>query len=206
MEKNKIGRARHFTSRLLRESIALWQKYQAKEISLLAYRRRGRKLQSEINHHLRDRSLSDGDNQRLLDGIGMQADRGRLTLFLRHPGIEPTNNLAERGLRPAVIARKVSHCSKNERGAKAYSVLKSIFTTLSLRTDSMATAMGKKRKPRWPWTNLLMKKTRKPFSKPPMQTSDLRGECYLRSKNSFEFTSPHATSSSAPRLSPAWST
>jgi hypothetical protein len=33
------------------------------------------------------------------------------------PEIEPTNNSAERGLRSAVIPRKVSHCSKNERGA-----------------------------------------------------------------------------------------
>lgn len=145
VEKNKTGRAKHFTSHLkalLRQGIALWQKYQAKEISLLTYRRRGRKLQNEINHHLRDRCLTDRDNQRLLDGIGLQADRGRLTLFLRHPEIEPTNNRAERGLRPAVIARKVSHCSKNERGARAYSVMKSLFVTISCRTKSIVHAFA----------------------------------------------------------------
>ncbi|MCW5981201.1 MAG: transposase [Bryobacteraceae bacterium] len=38
--------------------------------------------------------------------------------FLHHPDVEPTNNRAERALRPA-IARKVSHCSKNTRGAEA---------------------------------------------------------------------------------------
>jgi len=89
---------------------------------------------------LRDRPLSDADNQRLLDGIGYQHDRGRLTLFLRRPEIEPTNNRAERGLRPAVIARKVSHCSKNQRGAKTYSVMKTIFTTLALRTNNIVKA------------------------------------------------------------------
>ena len=145
VEKNKTGRAKHFTShlkKLLREGIALWQKYRAKETSLLTYRRQGRTLQNEINHHLRDRCLTDRDNQRLLDGIGLQADRGRLTLFLRHPEIEPTNNRAERGLRPAVIARKVSHCSKNERGAKAYGVMKTIFTTLALRTNNIIKAFS----------------------------------------------------------------
>jgi len=84
------------------------------------------------------RALSDADNQRMLDGIGYQHDRGRLTLFLERPEIEPTNNRAERGLRPAVIARKVSHCSKNQRGAKTYSVMKTSFTTLALRTREPA--------------------------------------------------------------------
>lgn len=46
-------------------------------------------------------------------------DRGNLLRFLRVEGLEPTNNRAERALRPAVIARKVSHCSKNQRGAEA---------------------------------------------------------------------------------------
>jgi hypothetical protein len=60
-------------------------------------------------------------------------DRGRLTLFVQYPEIEPTNNRAERGLRPAVIARKVSHCAKNQRGAKTCAVIKTILTTLALR-------------------------------------------------------------------------
>ena len=35
-----------------------------------------------------------------------------------------------RALRPAVIARKVSQCSKNERGAAALSAFKSVICTL----------------------------------------------------------------------------
>jgi transposase len=145
IELTKKGRAKDFTrklKKLLQEGIALWQQYKKKEINLLTYRRRGKKLQKAINYHLRDRSLTDVDNQRLLDGIGMQETRGRVTLFLRHPEIEPTNNRAERGLRPAVIARKVSHCSKNERGARTYSVMKSIFVTLSYRTKSVLKAFS----------------------------------------------------------------
>ncbi len=40
--------------------------------------------------------------------------------FLSAPFVEPTNNRAERMLRPAEIARKVSHCSKNQAGADAF--------------------------------------------------------------------------------------
>ena len=69
---------------------------------------------------LRPRRLRDADNQRLLDGIGLQHDRQRVLNFLYNPEVEPTNNRAERVSRPAVIARKVSHCSKNERGAEAF--------------------------------------------------------------------------------------
>ena len=80
--------------------------------------------------HLRDRALSDEDNQRLLDGIGTQHDRARVLSFLTEEGVEPTNNRAERDLRPAVIARKVSHCSRNERGARAFEAFTSVLQTI----------------------------------------------------------------------------
>jgi len=47
--------------------------------------------------------------------------------------VEPTNNWAERALRPVVIARKVSHRSKNAAGAEAFSTLVSGIGTLRLR-------------------------------------------------------------------------
>jgi transposase len=65
----------------------------------------------------------------LLDGIGWQHDQGRVLTFLYKPEVEPTNNRAERALRPAVIARKVSHCSKNERGAHAFAAFTSVVRT-----------------------------------------------------------------------------
>ena len=88
-----------------------------------------RDLEDRLVWHLRNRCLKDDDNQRLLNGIGIQMDRNRILTFLTLPGIEPTNNRAERILRPAVIARKVSHCSKNERGAYAQSAFLSVIQT-----------------------------------------------------------------------------
>ena len=67
--------------------------------------------------------MSDADNWRLQNELGWHHDRGNLLRFLDDPSIEPTNNRAERALRGAVIARKVSHCSKNVGGADAFSSL-----------------------------------------------------------------------------------
>ena len=82
-----------------------------------------------IAPRLRDRTLTDEDNQRLLNGLGARDDQGHLMRFLEAPFVEPTNNRAERILRPAVIARKVSRCSKNQEGAEAFAAFQSIAQT-----------------------------------------------------------------------------
>ena len=80
----------------------------------------GPPLGDAITQHLRPRLRTDPDNQRLRNGIGRQHDRGHLRRFLADPQVEPTHNRAERVLRPAVIARKMSQCSKNQTGAQAF--------------------------------------------------------------------------------------
>jgi transposase len=126
----KSGPARQFGARLkelLRGSIQLWR--EKKQGDVPDYEERIEKIETELTHHLRNRMMKDDDNQRLLNGIGGQNDRGNLLRFLREPGVEPTNNRAERALRPAVIARKVSQCSKNERGAYAFAAFISLAQT-----------------------------------------------------------------------------
>jgi hypothetical protein len=59
-------------------------------------------------------------------GIG-----GPVLRFLTDPRVPPTKNGAERALRPAVIARKVSHCSKNGTGAHAFQAFTSVVRTLA---------------------------------------------------------------------------
>jgi transposase len=87
-------------------------------------------LQEEIPSQRRHRSLKDLDHQRLLNALGWPHDRGNLRRFLVDPRIEPTHNRAERALRPAVIARKVSQCSKNGRGARAFAAFTRVIQTL----------------------------------------------------------------------------
>ena len=50
-------------------------------------------------------------------------------LFLREPQVPPTNNHAERMLRPAVITRKVGGCNKTLLGALVHSILASVMVT-----------------------------------------------------------------------------
>lgn len=145
VEKTAQGRGKCFARDVkatLREALALWQEHRAGRCSRRAYEARGKPIEEKLTRLLRDRVLTDADNQRLLDGIGSQHDRGRVLLFLRRPEIEPTNNRAERGLRPAVIARKISHCSKNERGASIYETMKSITATLALRGYRVASTLA----------------------------------------------------------------
>jgi transposase len=125
--ETKRGWARQFGSKtkvLLQEGMALWRA--RKGLTEVEYTAKADKLEAELTHHLRNRILEDDDNQKLLNGLGAQNDNGNLLRFLSSPFVEPTNNRAERMLRPAVIARKVSHCSKNEAGAHAFAVFASI--------------------------------------------------------------------------------
>ena len=130
--QTKRGRGRSFgnrLSRLLREAMELRQAYHRGEAADFAAE--AERLRREATYHLRDRPMSDADNWRLQNELGWHDDRGNLLRFLDDPSIEPTNNRAERALRPAVIARKVSHCSKNVGGADAFSAFTSVIRTLA---------------------------------------------------------------------------
>ena len=89
------------------------------------------RLRREVSYHLRDHPMSDRDNGRLENELGWHDDGGNLLRFLDDPSIEPTNNRAERALRCAVNARKVSQCSKNDGGAEAFSAFSSVIRTLA---------------------------------------------------------------------------
>jgi hypothetical protein len=65
-----------------------------------------------LSYHLRDRPLKDQDNQQLLWMLRRYHQLGDLLRFLEQPEVEPTNNRVERILRPVVIVRKISQCSK----------------------------------------------------------------------------------------------
>jgi transposase len=64
--------------------------------------------------------------------------RDHLFTFLDHPEVEATNNLAERQLRPAVIARKLSCGNKTSRGARTWEILASLAATCGQRGESFA--------------------------------------------------------------------
>jgi transposase len=60
-----------------------------------------------------------------------------LWTFAKHPGVEPTNNHAERALRSAVIYRKLSLGSQSEGGERRTARLLSAHTTCRLQRRSL---------------------------------------------------------------------
>jgi len=130
--ETKAGRARDFgegLKALLQEALQLWHDH--RDGTVTDFATEAKALQEALTYQLRDRRLQDPDNQRLLNELGWHHDRGNLVRFLVDPRVEPTNNRAERALRPAVIARKVSQCSKNGAGAHAFAAFTSVVRTLA---------------------------------------------------------------------------
>jgi transposase len=62
--------------------------------------------------------------------------RQHLFVFLYRIDVEPTNNVAERALRPAVIHRKVTGGFRSQWGAEAYVALASVIDTAKLQGRS----------------------------------------------------------------------
>jgi transposase len=134
--EEKAGPAQSFGLKLksiLREARQLWRDYRAGKAK--NFPAEAERIEDELTIHLRSRILKDEDNQRLLDGIGLQHDRGRILLFLHDPTIEPTNNRGERTIRGPVIVRRLSHGSKNKRGAAAFAAFSSVIYTAAKKPD-----------------------------------------------------------------------
>jgi transposase len=91
--ETKTGRARGFGLKLkslLKQARRLWRDQRTGKAR--NFQVRAERIEEKITGHLRPRRLQDEDNQRLLDGIGLQHDRGNLLRFLHEPHVEPTNN------------------------------------------------------------------------------------------------------------------
>jgi transposase len=90
-------------------------------------------------HRTCDQLLAEACTQR-----GDVAVRNRLTKQRDHllgcldnPAVEPTNNRAERALRPAVIARKLSCGNKTPRGKRTFEILASLAATWQQRAHDL---------------------------------------------------------------------
>lgn len=79
---------------------------------------------------LLQRSLSPPKAQKLQRRY--QKYRQCLFVFLYRTDVEPTNNVAERALRPSVIHRKVTGGFRSDWGAKTYAALASVIDTAEL--------------------------------------------------------------------------
>jgi hypothetical protein len=78
---------------------------------------------------------ADPDEERVANRLRKR--RQWLFTFLDHPGVEATNNRAERALRPAVIARKLSCGNKTQRGKQTWEILASLAATCRQRGQNL---------------------------------------------------------------------
>lgn len=73
----------------------------------------------------------DPDEERIANRLRKR--KQWLFTFLDYPGVEATNNRAERALRPAVIARKLSCGNKTQAGKRTWEILASLAATYRQR-------------------------------------------------------------------------
>lgn len=114
--------------RLLKDAMRLW--YRRKEYDPESYASRRQRLGERLQD-LIDTPWQDAHPKRLVKRL--RRHQNDLFTFLDHEGVPFDNNLAEREIRPAVIARKNSFGNRSDRGANTQAILMSIFRTLHNR-------------------------------------------------------------------------
>lgn len=115
---------------LLKAAIALGKRRD--DIAEATFLRGFRALESRLEKLL-FANLTDLDNAKLRGRLWRAAPH--LFTFLTVPGVDPTNNEAERTLRPAVIARKLSAGNRTWAGAEAWAALASVIETSRRRAQ-----------------------------------------------------------------------
>jgi transposase len=132
---------------MLRASVALQQ--QKADLSLQTF--------SDLRQALQHKALqllepprSEPNEEAVRNRLNKQRDH--LFTFLAldlssgrryHDGVDATNNLAERQLRPAVIARKISCGNKTPKGARTWQILASLAATCAQRATSFIAALAR---------------------------------------------------------------
>ena len=129
ISESKSGRAVRFSqqvARLLRAAITLKQRHLASKLSAHGYAVACGRLEAALDRLLAGH-YTDPDNARLAKLLRKQ--RPHLFTFLYVDAMDPTNNAAEREIRPAVLIRKTNGCNRSPVGARAHAILTSVIRT-----------------------------------------------------------------------------
>ncbi len=123
---------------MLRAAVALQE--QKADLSLQTFR----DLRQALEHQalqLLEAPHSEPNEEAVRNRLNKQRDH--LFTFLDHEGVDATNNLAERQLRPAAIARKISCGNKTPKGARTWQILTSLAATCVQRATSFIDALAR---------------------------------------------------------------
>jgi len=94
-----------------------WRRYKAEEITWRGFQRLTGPIRDQFNSYL-VRGSCNGNKQLIGFCDELLHRKDHLWTFLEVEGIEPTNNTAERTLRPAVIYRKLSFGTQSALGSR----------------------------------------------------------------------------------------
>lgn len=129
MEESKTGRAVHFArdgTAVLQAALLL--KAEKPNLDPATFAQQAQALETQLDVLIsKKRKLKDKDNIRFARRL--RKHRPHLLRFLYVDGLDATNNLAERQLRPGVIIRKTNGCNRTRGGAQTHSILASILVT-----------------------------------------------------------------------------
>src|SRR5216683_1786309 len=112
---------------LLQTSLQLRDRYQQGDISEHGLRSAAGRLEVKLDRLLLEKRYRHAANQRLARHLAHE--RPWLFPFLHCPGLDATNNAAERALRGMVIARKVWGGNRTWEGARTQQILVSVLRT-----------------------------------------------------------------------------
>jgi transposase len=110
--------------------------YREGKITLVERNRRIGQCKRKFERYLEDGMANGSDNlfklsETLLDNFE------KLWTFTKTPGMEPTNNLAERDLRKLVIWRRKSYGTRSERGKRFVERITTVAQTAKRRSKSI---------------------------------------------------------------------
>jgi transposase len=121
---------------------ALWYDFRGGIISRAGLREQLWPLRQDLNQILREAVRFGTKGKTPLDKTARTCAQilkvePALWTFVAHPGVEPTNNAAERAIRPAVLWRKVCLGSQSQAGAEFVASALTIITSLHAQDRSL---------------------------------------------------------------------
>jgi hypothetical protein len=132
------------TRRVLKGMLLL--KGRLRELKEAEYARRARRLERRLDQLARA-DYREPNERRLAKR--MRKHESELTAFLWDKDLEGTNNAAERAIRPAVVARKISGGNRSKNGADAWAKLASLLRTASQQGQHVLQAIKDMLRTQW---------------------------------------------------------
>lgn len=123
-----------------KEIFALWGRVRDRTLSRSSFQTRLSRNRGAVGMLLDVGSRSRTDKVRAVCSDLLEWE-GAMWTFARMPGVEPTNNAAERALRPGVLWRKGCFGSQSERGCRFVERIMTVTATLRKQGRSVAEFM-----------------------------------------------------------------